>query len=118
MMIANIFSVGDRVRVNDIHDGTKKCAMIACCNSDATYDVLYDSRTDDCTKESDEEEVSVQSTRVAKLLPFEMTSLSELQPLQAKEYGNILFKLEDLYSATRYYKSALKSLLRSEKVDR
>ena len=116
-MIASIYSVGDRVRVNDIKNCSTKCAMIACCNSDATYDVLYDTRSDDCSRETDEEEVSVKPARVAKLLPFEMTSLSELQPLQAKDYGNIMFKLEDLDSATGYYKSALKSLLRSEKVD-
>lgn len=115
-MSANAFSIGDKVRVNSLHNRISKIAMIASYNSDFTYDVFYDTRTDDGRRESEAEEISVEPTRIAKLQAFEIVSLSQLSSSQKKDYGNIMFKLQDLDSATRYYKSALNSLLLNEKV--
>ena len=113
-MNRNSFTVGQRVRVSDLRSSAKNCAIIASYNLDGTYDIIYDLRSTSSREQSDEEH-SVQHSRIAALLPFELSDMSDQSPWQRKDNGNILFKLNDYNAAILMYKSALNSLLMNRK---
>ena len=113
-MNRNSFTVGQRVRVSDLRSSTKNCAIIASYNFDDTYDIIYD-LTSTSSREQSDEEHSVQHSRIAALLPFELSDMSDQSPWQRKDHGNILFKLNDYNAAILMYKSALNSLLMNRK---
>lgn len=114
-MTGNHYSVGERVRVRSVKDGTSQRAIIACCNADESLDVIYDAKSDSRSDQSDEE-FSVLPSRVASLILFELSDHTIKLPLEMKDYGNALFKLMDYDAAIQYYKAGVASILSSRKV--
>ena len=114
-MTGNHYSVGERVRVTSVKDGTSQRGIIACCNVDESFDIIYDAKFDSRSDQSDEE-FSVQPSRVASLIFFELSDHTINLPSEMKEYGNTLFKLKDYDAAIQYYKAGVASMLSSRKV--
>jgi tetratricopeptide (TPR) repeat protein len=114
-MSGQSYSLGEKVRVNCSNNRSAHAGIISGCNTDKTYDVIYDRKANTLISHSDEE-LLVHDSRISKLLPFEKVSCPSQSALQSKEYGNALFKLKDYDSAIFYYKSALDLILPKEKV--
>lgn len=109
------FSIGEKVRVNCSHNRSAHAGIISGCNSDKTYDVIYDRKANTLISQSDEE-LLVQKSRISAVLSFEKASRPSQSALESKEHGNALFKLKDYDSAIFHYKSALDLILPKDKV--
>lgn len=121
-MSTGSISVGQLVRVALIRgpgaeEGVMCRAIVACCNEDDTYDVIYNSNSYEQTEEG-----SVPRARVSALEDFEAgaeygpaaaavdSPVEEPTALELKERGNRLFQLKDYDAAREQYVCAQRSV--------
>lgn len=114
-MTEQIFSIGQKVRVNCFKNLSAHLGIISSFNTDKTYDIIYDRKANSLISQSDEE-LSVCESRISAILTFETLSCPSKSALESKEYGNTIFKLKDYDTAISHYKFALDLCLPRDKV--